>query len=85
MDCGQNAKALDRVDGRRCGQCPKFQKSNWCPILARVTMAVNAVCEYGYRLISYRQTAESAKRRQTREKAVRSAPKKGGVNGHPKA
>lgn len=86
MDFSQKAKAVDRVNGRRCGHCPKFQRRcNWCPILACVRMASNAVCEYGYRLISSQQTIACRERRQARENGVRSAPKKGGANGHPKA
>ena len=86
MDLSQKAKAVDRVNGRRCGHCPKFQaRCNWCPILARVTMAVNAACEYGIRLIVSQCNQASQKRRQTCENGVRSAPKNGGANGHPKA
>lgn len=86
MDFTQQARAVDRANGRRCGQCPKFQgQRNWCPILACIRMASNAVCEYGHRLISSQQSMASRKRRKARENGAGSAPKKGGANGRPKA
>jgi len=86
MDFGQKAKAVDRVNGRRCGQCPKFQgQRNWCPILACIRMPSNAVCEYGHRLITSRQSMASQRRRQMRENGDGNAPGNGGANGRPKA
>jgi hypothetical protein len=64
MDCFAQAKAKSRANSRTCSQCPKFKTGqNWCPILGRITLAVNEACAYGDRLIMSQRIMKHIRRK----------------------
>lgn len=53
----------ERGNGRRCGECPKWGRNEYCPIRAERRARDAMCCRYGYVLIG-------AKRQEDRRKAA---------------